>query len=78
VRTLRPRVHVADGKRAARNVRLIHVRRVQQPVVQQRALARRQLKIHKSEVFFDALGDSLQFESRTNVNDLVVVLVAPK
>jgi len=40
--------------------------------------ARRQLKIHKSEVFFDALGDSLTFESRTNVNDLVVVLVAPK
>ena len=40
--------------------------------------ARHQLKIHKSEVFFDALGDSLQFESRTNVNDLVVVLVAPK
>ena len=39
--------------------------------------ARHQLKIHKSEVFFDALGDSLQFESRTNVNDLVVVLVGP-
>jgi glycerate-2-kinase len=40
--------------------------------------ARHQLKIHKSEVFFDALGDSLEFESRTNVNDLVVVLVGPK
>ncbi len=40
--------------------------------------ARHQLKIHKSEVFFDALGDSLKFESRTNVNDLVVVLVGPK
>lgn len=37
--------------------------------------ARHQLKIHKSEVFFDELGDSLQFESRTNVNDLVVVLL---
>ena len=40
--------------------------------------ARHQLRIHKSEVLFDGLGDSLQFESRTNVNDLVVVLVAPK
>lgn len=40
--------------------------------------ARHQLRIHKSEVFFDALGDSLEFESRTNVNDLVVVLVGPK
>ena len=40
--------------------------------------ARHQLKIHKSEVLFDELGDSLQFESRTNVNDLVVVLIAPK
>ncbi|MBL8143166.1 MAG: DUF4147 domain-containing protein, partial [Acidobacteria bacterium] len=40
--------------------------------------ARHQLKTHKSEVFFDDLGDSLQFESRTNVNDLVVVLVGPK
>ena len=40
--------------------------------------ARHHLKTHKSEVFFDALGDSLQFESRTNVNDIVVVLVAPK
>jgi hydroxypyruvate reductase len=40
--------------------------------------ARHQLKIHKSETFFDALGDSLEFESRTNVNDLVVVLVGPK
>ena len=40
--------------------------------------ARRQLQIHKSEVFFDALGDSLAFKSRTNVNDLLVVLVAPK
>ena len=40
--------------------------------------ARHQLKTHKSEIFFDGLGDSLQFESRTNVNDLIVVLVAPK
>jgi glycerate 2-kinase len=40
--------------------------------------ARHQLRIHKSEIFFDALGDSLEFGSRTNVNDLVVVLVAPK
>jgi glycerate 2-kinase len=40
--------------------------------------ARHQLKTHKSEIFFDELGDSLEFESRTNVNDLIVVLVAPK
>jgi glycerate 2-kinase len=40
--------------------------------------ARHQLTIHKSEAFFDALGDSLEFDSRTNVNDLVVVLIAPK
>ena len=37
--------------------------------------ARHQLTIHEPEALFDALGDSLQFESRTNVNDLVVVLV---
>jgi glycerate-2-kinase len=44
-------------------------------IARSRMDARHQLKIHKSEVFFDELGDSLQFESRTNVNDLVVVLV---
>jgi glycerate-2-kinase len=33
---------------------------------------------HEAEAYFDDLGDSLEFESRTNVNDVVVVLVAPK
>ncbi len=33
---------------------------------------------HEAEAFFDHLGDSLEFESRTNVNDVVVILVAPK
>ena len=32
---------------------------------------------HEAEAFFDHLGDSLQFESRTNVNDVLVALVAP-
>jgi glycerate-2-kinase len=36
------------------------------------------LQAHKSEIFFDGLGDSIQFESKTNVNDLIVVLVDPK
>ena len=33
---------------------------------------------HEAEAFFDHLGDSLQFESRTNVNDVIAILVAPK
>jgi glycerate 2-kinase len=33
---------------------------------------------HEAEAFFDHLGDSLEFESRTNVNDVIVVLVGPK
>lgn len=33
---------------------------------------------HDAEIFFDALGDSLEFTSHTNVNDIVVVLVGPK
>jgi len=36
------------------------------------------LDTHEAEAFFDALGDSLEFESRTNVNDIVVVLVGEK
>ncbi len=36
------------------------------------------LRKHDAEIFFDALGDSLQFESRTTVNDIVVILVGPK
>lgn len=33
---------------------------------------------HDAEIYFDDLGDSLQFESRTNVNDLDVIIVLPK
>ncbi|HHW09929.1 MAG TPA: DUF4147 domain-containing protein [Firmicutes bacterium] len=36
------------------------------------------LNKHDAEIFFDALGDSLQFQSRTNVNDIIVILVGPK
>jgi glycerate 2-kinase len=32
---------------------------------------------HESEAFFDHLGDSLLFESRTNVNDVIAILIAP-
>lgn len=32
---------------------------------------------HEAEAFFDHLGDSLLFESRTNVNDVIAILVAP-
>jgi len=33
---------------------------------------------HEAEAYFDALGDSLEFESHTNVNDIDVVLIGPK
>ena len=33
---------------------------------------------HEAEAFFDALGDSLEYTSMTNVNDVVVILVGPK
>lgn len=33
---------------------------------------------HEAEAFFDHLGDSLLFESRTNVNDVIAILIAPK
>jgi len=33
---------------------------------------------HEAEKFFDHLGDSLLFESRTNVNDVIAILIAPK
>ena len=36
------------------------------------------LDSHNAEIYFDALGDSLEFESRTNVNDLDVIIVLPK
>ena len=33
---------------------------------------------HEAEAYFDDLGDSLVFESHTNVNDIDVVLIGPK
>ena len=33
---------------------------------------------HEAEAYFDSLGDSLEFESHTNVNDIDVVLIGPK
>jgi glycerate 2-kinase len=35
------------------------------------------LEKHDAEIFFDDLGDSLEFESRTNVNDINVILIGP-
>jgi glycerate 2-kinase len=32
---------------------------------------------HEAEAFFDHLDDSLLFESRTNVNDVIAILIAP-
>jgi len=32
---------------------------------------------HDAEIFFDALGDSIQFSSMTNVNDMIIVMVGP-
>lgn len=40
--------------------------------------AREHLDCHNAEIFFDALGDSIQFKSMTNVNDLIIVLIGPK
>lgn len=36
------------------------------------------LNRHEAEAFFDSLGDSLHFQSKTNVNDINVILVGPK
>ena len=36
------------------------------------------LERHEAEAFFDSLGDSLHFQSKTNVNDINVILVGPK
>ncbi len=36
------------------------------------------LEHHEAEAFFDNLGDSIEYKSMTNVNDVVVVLVGPK
>jgi len=33
---------------------------------------------HDAEIFFDSLGDSIQFVSMTNVNDIIVILVGDK
>lgn len=40
--------------------------------------ARHYLDTHDAEAFFDALNDSIQFKSMTNVNDLIIVFVGPK
>ncbi|MFW5992173.1 MAG: glycerate kinase type-2 family protein [Halanaerobiaceae bacterium] len=36
------------------------------------------LDTHDAELFFDSLGDSLEFSSHTNVNDIDVVIIGPK
>lgn len=33
---------------------------------------------HDAEIFFDSLGDSIQFVSMTNVNDIIIILVGEK
>lgn len=33
------------------------------------------LKTHRSQKFFDELGDSIEFKSRTNVNDISIILI---
>ncbi len=40
--------------------------------------ARWYLDKHEAEAFFDALGDSLEFTSQTNVNDIDVILIGEK
>lgn len=40
--------------------------------------ARWHLDKHEAEAFFDALGDSLEFTSHTNVNDIDVILIGEK
>lgn len=39
---------------------------------------RHYLDKHDAEIYFDDLGDSLKFESRTNVNDMNIILIGPK
>ncbi len=39
---------------------------------------RHYLDKHDAEIFFDSLGDSIQFTSMTNVNDIIVILVGDK
>lgn len=38
--------------------------------------AEKALNEHQTEIFFDELGDSIEFESNTNVNDISVVIVS--
>lgn len=33
---------------------------------------------HDAEIFFDSLGDSIQFVSMTNVNDIIIIMVGDK
>ncbi|MBU1213252.1 MAG: DUF4147 domain-containing protein [Alphaproteobacteria bacterium] len=40
--------------------------------------ARHYLDKHDAEIFFDSLGDSIQFVSMTNVNDIIVIIVGDK
>lgn len=40
--------------------------------------AEKYLEEHRTQDFFDAVGDSIEFESHTNVNDLTVVLVGER
>ena len=40
--------------------------------------ARWHLDKHEAEAYFDALGDSLEFTSQTNVNDIDVILIGEK
>ena len=39
--------------------------------------AKHHLDKHDAEIFFDSLGDSIQFSSMTNVNDIIVIFVGP-
>jgi len=40
--------------------------------------AKHYLDKHDAEIFFDSLGDSIQFASMTNVNDIIVIFVGEK
>lgn len=53
---------IADGSSVARSV----------------LNAKEYLDTHNAQEFFDALGDSIEYSSRTNVNDIDVILIGPK
>lgn len=40
--------------------------------------AKHYLDKHDAEIFFDSLGDSIQFASMTNVNDIIIIFVGEK